>query len=324
MGATGHVKLLAMGGTIAVTASADGALHALGADDLAALVPDVPVEIESIDFAVGSSIALSGEQLLELAREVIATPAGEVDGVVITHGTDTLEETLYFLALTVPRGAPAVVLTGAMRGADAPGADGPANLAAAVTVATHAPAAALGPVLVLDGLIHSARFAAKVSALSVGGWGSPAAGPLGRVVEGRPSVWLTPAYDDFLGTPSGSALPRVELMRMALGAGAEALAAVLATEPAGLVIDGFGGGHVPPATLGVIDAAIAEGVPVVMTSRVGDGPTNRSTYGAPGCELDLQQRGALMAGAISGVKARLRLGVALALGMNASSAFPVD
>ncbi|MGI9659822.1 MAG: asparaginase, partial [Gaiellaceae bacterium] len=162
------------------------------------------------------------------------------------------------------------------------------------------------------------------NALSVGGWGSPAAGPLGRVVEGRPSVWLTPAYDDFLGLPHGSDLPRVELLRMALGAGPEALEAVLATQPAGLVIDGFGGGHVPPALLGVIDEAVAQGVAVVMTSRVGDGPTNRSTYGAPGCEIDLQDRGALMAGALSGVKARLRLSVALALGMGAADVFPID
>jgi L-asparaginase len=191
-------------------------------------------------------------------------------------------------------------------------------------VAAHGPVAELGPVLVLDGLIHAARFATKVSALSVGGWGSPAAGPVGRVVEGRPSVWLAPAYDDFLGTPGPGELPRVELVRMAIGAAPDALGAVLGTGPAGLVIDGFGGGHVPPGSLAVIDDAIAQGTPVVMASRVGDGPTNRSTYGAPGCELDLQERGALMAGAISGVKARLRLSVALALGMGAADVFPLD
>lgn len=313
-----------MGGTIAVKASADGALHALDADDLAALVPDAPVAIETVDFAQGSSIALGSARLLGLARVVTEASQSGLDGVVITHGTDTLEETLYLLALTVPRGPAAVVVTGAMRPADAPGADGPANLAAALAVATHPAAAQLGPVLVLDGFVHAARFAAKVSALSVGGWGSPAAGPLGRVVEGRPSVWLTPAYDDFLGLPEGADLPRIELVRMAIGAGPEALAAVLDTAPAGLVIDGFGGGHVPPATLGVVDDAIARGIPVVMSSRVGDGPTNRSTYGAPGCELDLQQRGALMAGAISGVKARMRLAVALALGMRAGDVFPID
>lgn len=313
-----------MGGTIAVKESADGALHALGADELAALVPDAPVEIETADLAVGSSVAFTGAQLLDLARHIEASETEGLGGVVVTHGTDTLEETLYLLALTLRRGRLAVVLTGAMRPADAPGADGPANLAAALTMAAHPPTAALGPVLVLDNLVHAARFATKVSALSVGGWGSPAAGPLGRVVEGRPSLWLTPVYDDFLGLPSVEELPRVELLRMSLGAGPDALAAVLATGPAGLVIEGFGGGHVPPVTLDVVDEAIARGTPVVMASRVGDGPTNRSTYGAPGCELDLQERGALMAGALSGVKARLRLAVALALGKSAADVFPVD
>ena len=320
----GRVRLLAMGGTIAVKAGADGALHALGAEELAALVPSTPVEIETVDLAVGSSIAFTGRELLALARAVEDCRADGLDGVVVTHGTDTLEETLYFLALTLERGELGVVLTGAMRAADAPGADGPANLAAALAVAAHPPVAALGPVLVLDDLIHAARFATKLSALSVAGWGSPAAGPLGRLVEGRPSVWLTPTYDDFLGLPSGEELPRVELLRMALGAGPELVEAALASRPAGIVIDGFGGGHVPPATLGALEAAIAAGVPVVLSSRVGDGPTNRSTYGAPGCEIDLQRRGALMAGAVSGVKARLRLAVALALGLRPADAFPID
>lgn len=319
-----RVRLLAMGGTIAVKASEEGALHALDADDVAALVPDNDVELEAVDFSVGSSIGLTFAQLVQLAGAVIEGMQSGAAGVVITHGTDTLEETLYFLALTVPRGESSVVVTGAMRPADAPGADGPANLAAALSVAAHGPAVGLGPVLVLDGLIHAARFAAKVNALSVGGFGSPAAGPLGRVVEGRPSVWLTPAYDDYLGLPSTGELPHVELVRMALGASPGALGAIVATRPSGLVIEGFGGGHVPPPMLEVIDDALASGVPVVMSSRVGDGPTNRSTYGAPGCELDLQERGALMAGALSGVKARLRLTVALALGLDASDVFPLD
>ena len=313
-----------MGGTIAVKATDEGALHALDADDLAALVPDRQVEVEAVDFSVGSSIGLTCAQLLQLARAVTEGKESGATGAVVTHGTDTLEETLYFLALTVPRGEASVVVTGAMRPADAPGADGSANLAAALAVATHGPVADLGPVLVLDGMIHAARFAAKVNASSVSGFASPAAGPVGRVLEGRPSVWLTPAYDDYLGLPSAGDLPRVELARMALGAGPAALAATVATRPSGLVIDGFGGGHVPPVMLDVIDDALASGIPVVMSSRVGDGPTNRSTYGAPGCELDLQVRGVLMAGALSGVKARLRLAVALGLGLDARSVFPLD
>ena len=319
-----RVRLLAMGGTIAVKESAEGALHALNADELVALIPGSSVELESVDVAVGSSVAFTGAQLLRLARSVVESADDGADGVLITHGTDTLEETLYFLALTVPRGRLGVVVTGAMRPADTPGADGPANLVAGLAVAVHEPARVVGPLLVLDGLMHSARFATKVSAQSVGGFASPAAGPLGRVLEGHPSIWFTPAYEDYLGLPDGDDLPRVELMRMTLGSGPEALSAVVATGPAGVVIDGFGGGHVPPALTEIIENSVSSGIPVVVTSRVGDGPTNSSTYGAPGCELDLQRRGVIMAGAISGVKARLRLAVALALGLNARDAFPLD
>jgi len=111
---------------------------------------------------------------------------------------------------------------------------------------------------------------------------------------------------------------------MALGVGPEVLAAVVETGPAAVVIDGFGGGHVPPALTEVIESAVSSEIPVVVTSRVGDGPTNSSTYGAFGCEVDLQSRGAIMAGAISGVKARLRLAVALALGLNVRDVFPLD
>ena len=318
------MRLLAMGGTIAVKASAEGALHALNADELAALLPDTPVELESVDFAVGSSVAFTGAQLLQLAQAVVECADAGADGVLITHGTDTLEETLYFLALTVPRGRLGVVVTGAMRPADAPGADGPANLAAGLAAAAHEPTRTIGPLLVLDGLMHSARFATKVSAQSVAGFASPAAGPVGRVLEGRPSVWFTPAYEDYLGLPDGADLPRVELIRMALGVGPEVLAAVVETGPAAVVIDGFGGGHVPPALTEVIESAVSSEIPVVVTSRVGDGPTNSSTYGAFGCEVDLQSRGAIMAGAISGVKARLRLAVALALGLNVRDVFPLD
>ena len=92
-----RVRLLAMGGTIAVKASPDGALHALGADDLAALVPDAAVAIETVDFSQGSSIALDGAQLVRLAHAVGEGLASGVGGLVITHGTDTLIETAKFI-----------------------------------------------------------------------------------------------------------------------------------------------------------------------------------------------------------------------------------
>lgn len=318
------MRLVAMGGTIAARSTDRGALHALGGEALAASVGVVGVELEAADLAAGSSIAFTDGTLLGLLAEVEDAVVAGRHGVVVTHGTDTLEETAYFLALTVPRGACAVVLTGAMRHDGSPGADGAANLRDALLVAADPRAAALGPVVVMDGAIHAARFATKLHPLSVGGFVSLLAGPLGIVSEGRVSRWLVPAYEDHLGRPTGPSLPRVELVRMALGSSPEGFAALLATRPAGLVIDGLGGGHVPPPLLDALDEAIAAGVAVVVASRAGEGPTNRDTYGAIGCELDLQERGAVMAGALGGAKARLRLAVALALGFAPRDAFPLD
>jgi L-asparaginase len=105
---------------------------------------------------------------------------------------------------------------------------------------------------------------------------------------------------------------------------AAALQAVIATEPDGLVIEGFGGGHVAPALLDCVDQAVARGIPTVMASRCGDGPTLRETYAVPGTEIDLQARGAIMAGTLSALKARLRLAVALATSHPPQAVFPVD
>ncbi|MEZ5102425.1 MAG: asparaginase domain-containing protein [Thermoleophilia bacterium] len=319
-----RVRLVAMGGTIAARPTERGALHALGGEALAASVGVAGIVVEPVDLAAGSSIAFTDATLLALLAEIEAAGAAGLDGVVVTHGTDTLEETAYFLALAHPRGLCAVVLTGAMRHDGSPGADGAANLRDALLVAADPRSAALGPVVVMDGAIHPARFATKLHPLSVGGFASLLAGPLGRVSEGRVSLWLAPAFDDHLGRPAGPTLPRVELTRMALGASPAGFAAVLATRPAGVVVDGLGGGHVPPPLLDALDGALAAGVAVVVASRAGEGPTNRDTYGAVGCERDLQERGVVMAGALGGTKARLRLAVALALGLAAGDAFPVD
>jgi len=96
------------------------------------------------------------------------------------------------------------------------------------------------------------------------------------------------------------------------------------TAPDGLVIEGFGGGHLPPDLLDVLDRAVAKGIPTVIASRCGDGPTLGSTYAVPGAEIDLRARGAIMAGSLSGVKARLRLAVALATDTPPAAAFPTS
>jgi len=216
-----------------------------------------------------------------------------------------------------------IVLTGAMRHNGSPSPDGPANLRAALAAATTPGMAQAGPVVVMHDEIHAARFVTKVHATRLAAFGSPLAGPIGHVVEGRATLWFAPRYTDYIGVVPGPNLPRVDLITMAVGVAPMALRAIVQTAPDGIVIEGFGGGHVAPQVLDVIDDLIAQGIPTVIASRCGDGPTLRDTYAVPGTEIDLQRRGALMAGAISPLKARLRLAVGLANGIPPHDIFPV-
>jgi L-asparaginase len=217
-----------------------------------------------------------------------------------------------------------VVFTGAMRHHDAPGSDGAANLYDALALARRGDTAGqLGPVVVMNGEIHAARFVSKRNTVSLNAFSSPDAGPVGSVTEGRVAIWFSPAYLDFVGDCPTGHWPRVELVPMATALDLSWLRSLLGTDPAGVVLAGFGGGHAHTASLGLLDEFVARGVPIVAASRCGSGDTLRSTYGVPGTEIDLQERGVLMAGAISPIKARLRLAIALANGLPAASVFPV-
>ncbi|MEZ5102116.1 MAG: asparaginase [Thermoleophilia bacterium] len=317
-----RIRLLATGGTIAFRTDEGGATPQAAGAELLGTTGVTGLAVDVVDVASVSSIALRDQDLVALAAEVRASAGLGYDGVVVAHGTDTLEETAYFLALTCPSPGVPVVLTGAMRHDGSPGADGPANLRDALLAAAEPVLAAVGPVVVWDGEIHAARFVAKTHGTRAAAFASLLAGPVGCVVEQAVELWLAPTYRDALGALESAPLPRVELLPMTIGTGPEHGRAVLRTSPAGVVIDGFGAGHVAPAALDVVDAAVDAGVPVVVASRCGAGPTLAETYGVPGTEIDLRRRGALMAGALAARKARLRLAVALALGLRPEEAFP--
>ena len=168
----------------------------------------------------------------------------------------------------------------------------------------------------------AARFVMKSHATSPGAFTSRP-GPIGQVAESEAALWFRPLYTDYLGPITASQLPRVELVSMVVGVGPAILDALIDSQPNGIVIEGFGGSHVPPTLLDRVDQAIAQGIPIVEASRSGDGPTLRETYAVPGCEIDLQARGAVMADTISAIKARLRLAVAIATGQPLDAAFPV-
>jgi L-asparaginase len=321
-----RVRLLAVGGTISCTPreGTQGVAAELTAADIASSVPGLSdiAEIDVGDVTTVASFAITVRDMRDLADAIERAFGEGCDGVVVTHGTDTIEETAYALALMLPR-TRRVALTGAMRNPSLPGTDGPANLLAAFLVAGRSDLA-LGPVVVMNDEIHTARFVTKLHATRISAIGSPGAGPVGEIVEQRVHVWYQPAYEDYLGLPPALEGASVELVRIAVDPDPGPLRDVTARRPAGIVLEGTGGGHVPPSLLPALDEAIDARIPVIVATRCSSGRTLASTYGMPGGEVDLRRRGVIAAGLLSGQKARLRLIVGQSLGFAAPQLFPVE
>ncbi|MGN6608627.1 MAG: asparaginase [Jatrophihabitans sp.] len=304
------MEVLALGGTIASVpaAAGEGVTPRLSPDDLLASVPGVRAvaELRVRTFRQVPSGDLTFDDIAALARELSTVDA---DGVVVTQGTDTLEETSWLLDLLYA-GAMPVVLTGAMRNPALPGADGPANLLAAVRVAASPLAAGLGPLVVFDDEIHLPRYVRKTHTASVGAFASPTAGPVGWVVEDRVRLPFVPRRRTAPHDP-GALVPPVPSVGLAL-IGLDADLPPTASL-AGLVVAGFGGGHVPGRLADAL-AELAGRMPVVLASRTGAGENYRDTYGFPGSERDLLARGLVSAGGLDPLKARVLLTVLLAEG----------
>jgi len=309
------VSVLSLGGTIAMTSAgpdAAGVVPTLDAPALLAALPGLTalnckITSRSIRSLPGAS--LDFDDLSELVSVVRHELDSGADGVVITQGTDTIEETAYFLDLTVDRAAP-VVVTGALRNPTLAGADGPANLLAAIQVAASRQLSGVGCLVVMSDEIHAARHVHKMHSTSPGAFGSPDAGPVGRVVEGIPRLFARPVAAPTYPVPTRAV--RIGLVTACLGDDGELLHRLM-TGFDGVVVAAFGAGHVP-ATFVAPLAELASRIPVVLASRTGAGPVLRATYGFPGSESDLQDRGLINSGFLGPYKARILLHVLLAAG----------
>ena len=305
-----HIAVLTTGGTIAMQhdAAAGGAVPTLGAADFTAALPEGLPELRTEELVNLPSSHFTLETLATIRERVTALAAEpNVAGIVVTHGTDVLEETAYLLDLTVPGEKP-VVLTGAMRTVSDVGYEGYANLLAAVRVAAAPQARGLGAVAVLNGEIHAARYVTKMHTLSPATFQSPGWGPVGRVegdsviVERRPERRVLP----WRGLE-----PNVPLLKLAVGMETDLLEDALARSVRGVVIEALGGGRVPTWWLPVIEQARDRGVAVVIASRC---PSGRvwDAYGYPGAYRTLADLGCLFAEGLNGQKARIKLMVLLA------------
>ena len=299
------VRLIATGGTIASLADPEtGAVRpAVSAEDLVATVPGLgPVEVEEVAHVNGWNV--TPETMLEVARR--ASAGGPV---VVTHGTDTIEETAFLCDLTV---ASDVVFAGAMRNGSEISADGPRNLLCAAQVAESDEVRGLGSVLVLNDEVHAARWARKLDSSRAHALGSPGHGPVGIAVPGSVRITLPPPRRFLLPLPD--ALPPVPVIQTYTGIEEHVIETVLdATGAAGLVVEGTGLGNVPGSAERGIAAALERGLPVVNATRVPTGGVH-AIYGGPGGVVTLRERGVMGAGPLSAAKARLLLMLLLAAG----------
>lgn len=291
-------------------ADGSGVAPTLSAADLVAGVP----HLESIaDISARSLISIPGanltpHDLFSIADEIV----GEIDagavGVVIVQGTDTMEETAFFLDLLLTTDTP-VVVTGAMRNPSLPGADGPANLVDATSVAVSDAARGLGVVVVMNDEVHAATFVQKRHTSSPSAFSSPGFGPLGSVVEGRVRMAVRPTSRSALALGRRDFRP-VAFVSSALGDDGRLLSRVRDVGYEGVVIDAFGGGHVSVSMAAILED-LARSIPVVLCSRTRSGEVLAGTYAFESSEMDLLRRGLLRGGWLTGIKARLLLGVLL-------------
>jgi L-asparaginase len=250
------------------------------------------------------SASLNFEFLLSVLHWANDQVKSGATGVVITQGTDTLEETAAFFEYLWSHDAP-LVLTGAMRSANQAGADGPANLLDACRVALAQSSRCRGVQVVMSGQVHHASTVRKTASLALQAFSSPMMGPTGMLLEGTVRYFREPSQRKLLPLPQQTT-QAIALLESTLSADTLLLNNILALGYDGLVIAGFGAGHVSGQWADAVEK-IAKKIPVIIATRTGSGPTAQSSYGFIGSEMDLIRRGALMAGFLCPRKARVLL-----------------
>ena len=309
------VSLITTGGTIAsqrVEETGHVVVNVSG-DRLRAAIHDAPVnvEIKVDDFLSIASFAMTLEMAFSLATRInFHLSHDDCLGVVVAHGTDTMEETAYLADLVLAANKP-VVFTGAQRSADDPASDGPRNVSDAIKLAASPLALGLGVVVMFEQQFHAARDVTKSHTSRVDAFISRGHGKLGEI-DGR--VVSVSRHPVFRKTYSVDKIePRVELIKMVIGSDDRLIRFVAASGAKAIVLEGFGRGNTPPLVTAAVKDIVAAGVPVIVTSRCGDGRV-RPIYGNGGGK-DLEGAGAIFAGDLAGPKARILLAVLMSTGM---------
>ncbi|WP_262136285.1 asparaginase [Pseudomonas sp. Marseille-Q5117] len=302
------LAIAALGGTVSMQSTQDGqgVVPAVSGEALLNTVPELNVLARATveTFGLLPSASLDFDYLLNVLAWANAQISQGVAAVIIIQGTDTLEESAVFFDYLWAHDEP-LVLTGAMRSAMQAGADGPANLLDAGRVALAACSHRRGAQVVINGEIHRATTVRKVDSMAMHAFASPLTGPAGLLVEGAPRYFHPPIARHVLPMPQNTR-QHIALLEASLGADSLLLEKVVELGYAGLVIAGFGAGHVSANWANVIEG-IARHIPVIIATRTGCGATAQATYGFVGSEIDMTRKGTLMAGFLCPRKARILL-----------------
>jgi L-asparaginase len=318
------VVVVSTGGTIAMRPDpATGKLvPAVSGEELVEMLDwtDAP-PLELDEFSNVPSFDMHGDLAVLLAHRVNAqSTRSDVSGVVVTHGTDTMEESVYLIDRLLEGDKPAVV-TGAQRAAGERDADGPRNLRDSIRIALAPDARGVGAVICFGGEVHAAREARKVHTSALDAFDSPGYGPIGHVDGGVVHVRRRAERQPALPPPKGS-LPRVDLVRAYGGADAELVRASAAAGARAIVLEGTGRGNANHQVVEGVREAVAAGVFVAIASRCVAGRVE-PVYGRGGGK-DLAEAGAAFAGDLAGPKARVLLQLALAAGLDPAEALQVE
>ena len=319
-----HLLVAALGGTIASTSNQSGGVApALSGAEIAAAAgldqiwPDLQADFTQVSQVSSANVTLDMLfEVRELARATVA------DGIVLTQGTDTLEESAFALWL-LNDSAAHIAATGAMRNPTLPGADGPANVRAAALTALSPLSSGLPSSLVFNDEIHDPRFVRKSHVTSTAAFSSgPVLGAIGWISEDTVRLPHAPAtsVSPFAGLPRPGTVAKVALAEVGMGEPGETLTQLLGSGFSGVVIAGVGGGHVPEHLVPAV-TRLGEEMPVILASRPGSGASLTRTYGYPGGEIGLLESGLIPAGILDARKARIVLTLALSLGLDPAEVF---
>jgi len=313
-----HIAIIGLGGTIAMMENDTGfAMPTLNPSQIlekSGIHINKNIKIHPINFSNVPGVNISFQLLLELAQKIKELEKDGIKGVIVTQGTDTLEETVYFIDLILDNSIP-VIFTGAQRNPSMPGSDAAMNISDSLAVAMDDKAAEYGVLVVFNSEIHLAREVIKTHTSKIDTFKSLEFGPVGIVVENR-AYWRRKRilFDEVFVIKKE--IINIEIVSTGLFSKGNYIDMLLEHNISGLIVQAMGAGHVPEERMLSLKRAVDKQVPVVITSRCLSGKLFTNTYGFKGSEKDLRDIGAIFSDWLPTSKARIKLIVMLSAGLN--------